>query len=673
MKAAFGMGMLNPQQRDAVMHTEGPVLILAGAGTGKTRTITARMAHMVDKGIQPETILAVTFTNKASNEMRERVIEMVADGKGKKIVLGTFHAFCVKLLREHAEKLGYKKNWTIYTQGEQTSLIKRIVSRMVTKDESVDPAKIQSRISSAKNSGESLGDPQHSLEAAVMEAYQSEMRALNAMDFDDLILLGVDLMENHEDVRFRVRDKHRYVMVDEFQDTNGLQMRLLNALVGEPFNVCVVGDDDQSIYGWRGADITNILEFEKFFPDPHVIKLEENYRSTTPILHTANSLIKNNAGRRPKTLWSRNPGNDNVRLVITEDDKEEAEMIASEIDTAHFQNAQPYEDFAVLFRTNEQSRVLEQQFRQRKMPYRVVGSRSFFDRREIKDICAYLNVLHNPHDDMNLLRILNTPTRGIGNTTAELARDESVERGCSIWVVLSDPRFQRKLPEKSRNAVQGFTDIILKYAGPASTPGTFVAEMTKVLLAEIGYMAFLEKAAKKPEEYATWVTCIDSFLAQIADYDERNRTGGLAGFLDEVCLNDEREDKKEDDIMQKKGVCLITMHASKGLEFPVVYLPGCEQGIIPHKRSYDEGRVDEERRLLYVGLTRAMKKLTVSYVRWRMKYGEKQAQLPSPFLKELDRTHVEEHDYGKHMKETVTAEEGASFITGLRAMLKQGK
>ena len=673
MKAAFGMGMLNPQQREAVMRTDGPVLILAGAGTGKTRTITARMAHMVDKGILPETILAVTFTNKASNEMRERVIDMVADGKGKKIVMGTFHAFCVKLLREHAQKLGYKKNWTIYTQSEQTSLIKRIVARMVTKDESYDPAKVQSRISSAKNSGESLGDPEHSLDAAVMQAYQSEMRALNAMDFDDLILLGVELLEEHEDVRFRARDVHRYVMVDEFQDTNGLQMRLLNALVGPPFNVCVVGDDDQSIYGWRGADITNILEFEKFFPDPHVIKLEENYRSTTPILHTANSLIKNNAGRRPKTLWSRNPGNDNVRLLIAEDDKEEAEMIASEIDAAHFQNGQPYEDFAVLFRTNEQSRVLEQQFRQRKMPYRVVGSRSFFDRREIKDICSYLTVLHNPHDDISLLRILNTPTRGIGNSTAELARDESVERGCSIWVVLSDPRFQRKLPEKSRNAVQGFTDIILKYAGPAAAPGTFIAEMTKVLLAEIGYMAYLEKAAKKPEEYATWVTCIDSFLAQIAGYDERNRTGGLAGFIDEIALNDEREDKKEDDIMQKKGVCLITMHASKGLEFPVVYLPGCEQGIIPHKRSYDEGRVDEERRLLYVGLTRAMKKLTVSYVRWRMKYGEKQAQLPSPFLKELDRTYVEEHDYGKHMKETVTAEENVSFISGLRAMIKQGK
>jgi len=673
MKAAFGMGMLNPQQRDAVMHTEGPVLILAGAGTGKTRTITARMAHMVDKGIQPETILAVTFTNKASNEMRERVIEMVADGKGKKIVLGTFHAFCVKLLREHAEKLGYKKNWTIYTQSEQTSLLKRIITRLITKDETCDAAKVQSRISSAKNSGESLGDPETSLDAAIMQAYQGEMRALNAMDFDDLILLGVELMEEHEDVRFRVRDKHRYVMVDEFQDTNGLQMRLLRALVGPPYHVCVVGDDDQSIYGWRGADITNILEFERFFPDPHIIKLEENYRSTTPILHTANSLIKNNAGRRPKTLWSRNPGTDNVRLLAADDDQQEAEMIASEIETAHFQEARPYEDFAVLFRTNDQSRVLEQQFRQRKMPYRVVGSRSFFDRREIKDVCAYLSVMHNPHDDINLLRILNTPLRGIGNSTAELARDDSVQRGCSIWVVLSDPAFQRKIPEKTRNAVQGFLHVINKYAQSAGAPGTFLAEMTKVLLAEIGYMAYLEKAAKKPEEYAAWATCIDSFLAQIAAYDERNRSGGLAGFLDEISLNDEREDKREEDIMQKKGVCLITMHASKGLEFPVVYLPGCEQGLMPHKRSYEEGRVDEERRLFYVGLTRAMKKLTLSFVRWRTRYGEKQAQLPSAFLKELDRTYVDERDYAKHMKETVSAEENVSFISGLRAMLNQGK
>jgi DNA helicase-2/ATP-dependent DNA helicase PcrA len=671
MKTAFGMGMLNPEQREAVMQIDGPVLILAGAGTGKTRTITARMSYMVDQGIPPENILAVTFTNKAANEMRERVIEAVADGKGKKIVMGTFHAFCVKLLREHAEKLGYKKNWTIYTQNEQTSLLKRIVGRMTTKEESYDPSKAQSKISSSKNSGVSLGNPEESLDAAIMQAYQAEMRALNAMDFDDLIILGVQLLEDYEDVRELVRLKHRYVMVDEFQDTNSLQMRLLRALVGPPYNVCVVGDDDQSIYGWRGADITNILEFERFFPDPRVIKLEENYRSTTPILHTANSLIRNNVGRRPKTLWSRNLGSDNVRLLITEDDKQEAEMIVKEIENAHLQNKSPWEEFAVLFRTNDQSRVLEQHFRQRQIPYRVVGARSFFDKREIKDITSYLTVLHNPHDDVSLQRIVNTPTRGIGAATVELAREESIERGCSMFVVLSDPNFQRKLPEKTRNSIINFAEIINKYSNSAAAPGTLLGKMTELLIQEIGYFAYLEKGAKDPEDMEVWKTALGSLVEQINNYDTRNRKDGLAGFLDEICLNDEREDK-DDDIMDKKGVCLITMHASKGLEFPVVYLPGVEQGLLPHKRSWDEGRVDEERRLFYVGLTRAMKNLTLSYVRWRTRWGEKLAQLPSPFLKELDRKYIQELDYAKHMREPVTLDENKSFISGLRAMLQEG-
>lgn len=668
MKAAFGMGMLNPEQREAVMHIDGPVLILAGAGTGKTRTITARMAHMVESGIRPENILAVTFTNKAANEMRERVDGMIPDGKGKKIVLGTFHAFCVRLLREHAEKVGYKNNWVIYTQSEQTSLLKRIITRLMGRDESYDPAKAQSRISNAKNMGLSLGDPEKDTDAAIMQAYQSELRALNAMDFDDLILLGVELLEEHADVREAKRALHRYVMVDEFQDTNSLQMRLLRALVGPPYNVCVVGDDDQSIYGWRGAEITNILEFERFFSDPRIIKLEENYRSTTPILHTANSLIKNNAGRRPKTLWSRNAGSDQVRLIVAQDDKEEADMIAKEIEQAHFQNKLPWEDFAVLFRTNEQSRVLEQQFRQRRIPYRVVGARSFFDRREIKDVVAYLTTCHNVHDDIHLLRILNTPTRGIGNATAEMAREESTQRGCSIFVVLCDPDFQRRMPGKTREAIQFFVELINKYSNSARTPGVLLGAMTRQLIAEINYMGFLEKGAKEPDDVASWEGGITSFLEQIDAYDERNRKDGISGFLDEISLNDDRED---DDITKKSGVCLITMHASKGLEFPNVYLPGMEQGLLPHKRSYDEGRIDEERRLFYVGITRAMKKLTLSYVRWRMKYAERQAQLPSPFLKELDRTYIMEQDYGRHMRETVTQEENLNFISGLRAMVKK--
>lgn len=660
-------GTLNPQQRQAATHIHGPLLILAGAGTGKTRVVTARIAFMIGEGIAPEHILSVTFTNKAAAEMRERVKDMVRDGLGKKVVLGTFHAFCARLLREFAEHVGYKKNFVIYSQNEQISLMKRVLKGLLIKEETLDPQAALSRISKAKNHGEDLGDPEQDLTAAAAQKYADEMRALNAMDFDDLLCLGVRLLEETESVRRILHQRHRYVMVDEFQDTNSLQMRLLRALVPPPHNVCVVGDDDQSIYGWRGAEITNITEFENFFPNPTVVKLEENYRSTTPILHTANSLIKNNIGRRPKSLWSRNAGNDLVRLIATEDDLEEAEMIAKEVEQGYFSNKEPWESYAVLFRTNDQSRILEQSFRQRKIPYRVVGARSFFDRREVKDILSYLTVLHNPHDDIALLRILNTPTRGIGGATAELARDRSMEKHYSIWVALCDDDFLRQIPEKSRTAVRGFTALISKYAAAAGEPGTDLVTLTEALIKEAEYMEYLQKLAKKPEEFHAWEEGLGLFLTQMGKYQERNRKDGLAGFLDEVSLNDEREDK--DDIEKKKGVCLITLHASKGLEFPIVYLPGLEKGILPHKRSYEENRIDEERRLFYVGITRARRRLTLSFVRYRMKWGQKQSELPSPFLDELDRTYVDEMDYTKHMKEQTSTEENTNFFAGLRAML----
>ena len=662
-------GTLNPQQRQAATHIHGPLLILAGAGTGKTRVITARIAYMVNEGILPEHILAVTFTNKAATEMRERVKDMVRDGLGRKVVLGTFHAFCARILREFAAHVGYKPNFVIYSQSEQVSLMKRVLKDLLVKDETLDPQAALAKISKAKNHTESLGDPTEDLYAAVAQRYGDEMRALNVMDFDDLLCLGVRLLEENADVRERLHERHRFLMVDEFQDTNSLQMRLLRALVPAPYNVCVVGDDDQSIYGWRGAEITNITEFENFFPNPTVVKLEENYRSTTPILHTANSLIVNNAGRRPKKLWSRNHGSDPVRLVAVEDDKEESEMIAREIERAHFTMREPFESFAVLFRTNDQSRILEQAFRQYRLPYRVVGARSFFDRREVKDIVSYLTVAHNPHDDIALLRVLNTPTRGIGNATAELARERSMERGGSVWVALCDEDFLRQIPDKSRTAVRSFTALINKFHQSAHTQGTLLAPMAEALMLEVGYMDYLKKLAKKPEDMQGWENGLKGLMTQITNYDERNRKDGLGGFLDEISLNDEREDK--DDIEKKKGVCLITLHASKGLEFPIVYLPGLEKGILPHKRSYDEGRLDEERRLFYVGITRAQKKLTMSHVRHRTKWGQKQSELPSPFLEELDRTYIEELDYSKHMKEQVPVEETGNFFAGLKAMLAE--
>lgn len=660
-------GTLNPQQRQAATHIHGPLLILAGAGTGKTRVVTARVAFMINEGIKAEHILAVTFTKKAAAEMRERVKDMCRAGQGKKVIVGTFHAFCAKLLREFAEHVGYKKNFVIYSAAEQVSLIKRVLKGLLIKEETMDPQKALARISKAKNNGEEVGDPTMDLYAAVAEKYANEMRALNVMDFDDLLCLGVKLLEENGAVRATLHQRHRYVTVDEFQDTNSLQMRLLRALVPAPYNVCVVGDDDQSIYGWRGAEITNITEFENFFPNPTVVKLEENYRSTTAILHTANSLIKNNVGRREKQLWSRNANIDPVRLVVVEDDAEEAEMIAKEIEAGFYNNKEPWESYAVLFRTNDQSRILEQAFRAKKITYRVVGARSFFDRREVKDVLSYLTILHNPHDDISLLRVLNTPTRGIGGTTAELARDHSMVKQFSIWVALCDEDFLRQIPEKSRNAVRGFTELICKYSSSASTQGTDLVTLTEALIKEVEYMEYLQKMAKKPEEYNAWENGLSLFLTQIANYQENNKADGLGGFIDSVTLNDEREDK--DDIEKKKGVCLITLHASKGLEFPIVYLPGIEQGIMPHKRSFEEGRVDEERRLFYVGITRARQKLTMSFVRFRTKWGQKQSSLPSTFLNELDRTHVDEMDYTMHMKETPTQEENTNFFAGLKAML----
>jgi DNA helicase-2/ATP-dependent DNA helicase PcrA len=660
-------GTLNPQQRQAATHIHGPLLILAGAGTGKTRVVTARVAFMINEGIKAEHILAVTFTNKAAAEMRERVKDMCRAGQGKKVIVGTFHAFCAKLLREFAEHVGYKKNFVIYSAAEQVSLIKRVLKGLLIKEETMDPQKALARISKAKNNGEEVGDPTMDLYAAVAEKYANEMRALNVMDFDDLLCLGVKLLEENGVVRATLHQRHRYVTVDEFQDTNSLQMRLLRALVPAPYNVCVVGDDDQSIYGWRGAEITNITEFENFFPNPTVVKLEENYRSTTAILHTANSLIKHNVGRREKQLWSRNANIDPVRLVVVEDDAEEAEMIAKEIEAGFYNNKEPWESYAVLFRTNDQSRILEQAFRAKKITYRVVGARSFFDRREVKDILSYLTILHNPHDDISLLRVLNTPTRGIGGTTAELARDHSMVKQFSIWVALCDEDFLRQIPEKSRNAVRSFTELICKYASSASAQGTDLVTLTEALIKEVEYMEYLQKMAKKPEEYNAWENGLSLFLTQIANFQENNKTDGLGGFIDSVTLNDEREDK--DDIEKKKGVCLITLHASKGLEFPIVYLPGIEQGIMPHKRSFEEGRVDEERRLFYVGITRARQKLTMSFVRFRTKWGQKQSSLPSAFLNELDRTHVDEMDYTMHMKETPSQEENTNFFANLKAMM----
>lgn len=657
---------LNDAQGEAVRQTEGPVLILAGAGTGKTRVVTTRIAYMVDQKVDPASILAVTFTNKAANEMRERAGQMIRKEDAKHLTICTFHSLCVRLLRLSIEKLGYKKNFTIYSGSDQRGLIKRIITRSAAKDENLDPGLALSLISKAKNSEIDVDENQDSLISQVFRRYTRELKALNAVDFDDLLVLAVRLLEDHADIRMQWQARFQYMMVDEFQDTNGLQMRLLQNLVGSGNNVCVVGDDDQSIYGWRGAEVTNILEFERFFPSPKVIKLEENYRSTKPILETANQLIRHNTTRREKRLWTQNPGDHKIRLMGIPGDQEEGEFIASEIWDGHHMQRTAYEDYAILFRTNTQSRIIEQSLREKKIPYRLIGGQSFFDRREIKDVMSYLQIFCNPHDDVSLLRVINTPPRGIGKNVVEMALQQSVEWDKSIYSTLKQPEFVGKLGTRARTCIQAFLKFLDYYSDAVISRNADYAGLTDRVMEDIGYAEFVAKSCKKEEEKKARAEALGEFMYGLREHQKRN-SKGLQAYLDDVALLAERE--KDDDIEGKKGVCLITLHAAKGLEFPHVYLIGLEEGILPHKRSIEEGTRDEERRLLYVGITRAKKTLTLSYCYTRKRYGDPLPCYPSSFIKELDREHVEEASYQDWLNKPASEDQAQSAFAKMREML----
>jgi DNA helicase II / ATP-dependent DNA helicase PcrA len=666
MARGFDLSKLNPQQRAAVTAVRGPVLILAGAGTGKTRTITARIAHMLEQGIPASQVLAVTFTNKAATEMRERVKGMVPKGSAGKLLICTFHSLCVRILRGSIDKLGFKRNFSIHTASEQTSMIKRILVRRVGREEKIEPAGIVARISASKNRNRPFTEEDDPLVRAVASDYESEKRAINAVDFDDLLVFAVEVLREHPEVRAKWREQFRYLMVDEFQDTNRLQLDLLRLLAGPERNVCVVGDDDQSIYGWRGAEIENILGFERWFENPKVIRLEENYRSTTPILHTANSLIRHNLNRREKKLWSGIPGADPVRLAALPGDAAEAEFVINEIQVAGFAEKRSWDDFAVLFRTNKQSRPFEEQLRARKIPYRMIGGQSFFDRREIKDLLAYLTALVHPEDDIHLLRILNTPPRGISNATAATAVERSQELGLPVWATLAHERFRSALGGRAREAVGGFFELIARNSALARDDPAGAA---RALLAEIDYDDYVRRTSKTPEEARTRIEALGSVIEDLRRHHLEHRDEGLQGFLDAVALAGDREDSGND-LEKQSGVSLITLHAAKGLEFPVVYLTGVEDGLMPHKRSLEEGTRDEERRLFYVGITRAMRQLTMTFCYTRRKWGEDSPCMPSPFLRELDPQFIEEIDIEAMLNQPASEEDRAACIDQLRAMLE---
>ncbi|MBT7981943.1 MAG: UvrD-helicase domain-containing protein, partial [Akkermansiaceae bacterium] len=536
----FDLADLNSSQRDAVRQIYGPVLILAGAGTGKTRTVISRVAHMIDTGILPSHILAVTFTNKAANEMRERISSIVKKNQAKEITVCTFHSLCVRILRQGIDRIGYKKNFTIYTGSDQVGLVRKLIARKSAKDESLDHNLALSLIGRSKNKGVAVSEMNDSLISEIEKAYNAELKILNALDFDDLLLFAVKLLNDHEDLRSVWRDKFQFITVDEFQDTNGQQMKLIQNLVGKDQNICVVGDDDQSIYGWRGAEITNILDFERFFNEPKIIKLEQNYRSTQAILHTANSVICHNSGRREKKLWSENVANENVRIIAMADEDAESQLVVDEILEMTATEKRKYEDFAVLFRTNSQSRLFETKLREYKIPYRVIGGQSFFDRREIKDLIAYLTIIKNPDDDINLLRIINNPPRGIGAASIEIATEQSRDLGVSLSEVLQSEEYQKKLPQRSRSSVKKFIDMLEDYRSPMMASHSGFGSLFSQLVDEIDFVDYLGRTCKTDTEREQRKLNVVDFLTSLRDYDSSGRKNGLQGFLDGIALQQDR-------------------------------------------------------------------------------------------------------------------------------------
>lgn len=612
---------------------------------------------MVEKGIPASQILAVTFTNKAANEMLERVSDMISKKAGKEVTVCTFHSLCVRILRMGIDRLGYKPNFTIYTGNDQKGLISRIIISKGGINEKLKPAEVLAMISNAKNTPEGIAGMTDEFIADIAQAYQNELRAQNAVDFDDLLVLGERLLREFPEVREKCRKRWTRVTVDEFQDTNKLQMRLLQQLVDKPYHVCVVGDDDQSIYGWRGAEAANILEFEKFFPNPEVILLETNYRSSKAIIHTANSLIVNNKGRREKQLRPHKTGGHDIRIISMPGDEEEAQFIAHEISDLHRVEKIPLEDVAILFRTNMQSRSLEQAMREEEIPYRMIGAQSFYDKREVRDVMAYLEIMHNPLADVPLLRIMNAPPRGIGQGASVLLTDSSHERGSSVWEAMGNP--PEELQTRAKKGIAEFVELVQEYRERIITKHENMGRVMLEFLKKIDYIEWVKRNSKNEKESDQRRDSIDDVIQMLTHASKQGKT--LQEFLRTSALAQDRED--DNDIEKQKGVTLITLHASKGLEYPIVYLVGLEQGILPHKRSVEEGTGDEERRLLYVGITRAQDRLTLTRCDKRSKYGKEEACEESVFLKELSPEYLEMLDYDDIMGADATADDIADLFS----------
>ncbi len=645
---------LNPQQREAARTTDGPVLVLAGAGSGKTRVITQRIAHILHNQLaEPSEVLAVTFTNKAAAEMRERVSQLIGKGDAKPIVISTFHSYCLKVLRQHAERIGIRKNFSIAGESDARTLLRRVVDELNTHDTGYSPGTFQSAISLAKNRCEAPGETKPGLITretqvkyeeqlpAVYEKYESALRAANSLDFDDLLLQTLRLWERDAVALDLCRSAFKFIMVDEYQDTNAVQYGLLRKLAEEHRNLCVVGDDDQSIYAWRGADPKNILEFERDYPEAKIITLDQNYRSTETILNAANAVIGNNSVRREKKLWSALGKGRAIDWITVADEDAEAKEALKWLRYIQEKTGARYRDFAFLYRSNQQSRIFEITLRQAGIPYVVVGGQDFFERTEVRDIISYLKVISNPRDEAAFLRVVNMPRRGIGDVTLHRVHDLCRERKCSLGQALHTVLQEGDAPKQAVQGIRQFLGLLQRYR-ERFKEGSTLREALEGLVTDIDYHGELERNSRGPQQaLARWQN-VEAVVNAVAAYEENTETPTLAGFLDESHLNADPTFNNRDKRKQA-GVTLMTVHSAKGLEFPFVFVVGCEEGLLPHENAIRDNTLDEERRLFYVALTRAKRHATLFETISRVRHGKERPAKTSRFLEEIPADLLKRH------------------------------
>ncbi|HMS55772.1 MAG TPA: UvrD-helicase domain-containing protein [Fimbriimonadaceae bacterium] len=631
---AIDLNALNPEQREAVEHDGGPLLVFAGAGSGKTRVVTYRIARLIDMGVPPQRILAVTFTNKAAREMRER-IETVAGGAARGLWMGTFHSLCAKFLRIDGRSIGIDNSFVIYDDADQLSLIREILKAKDIDDKSIQPRGLLTEISGAKEkllSPEKYADRAtgffERIAAEVYKSYNGLLKKANALDFDDLLYYMVRLLEEREDVREKYQERFLQVLVDEYQDVNFAQYQIVNLISAKHRNLMVVGDDDQSIYAWRGADVSLILRFEKDHRDARTVKLQQNYRSTQTILKAAHEVIKHNRGRADKEMWTENQNGTRITLRMHGTEQDEAMAVVESVLADVQSGRRKYKDFAVLYRTNAQSRVLEEAFIMMRVPHMLIGGQRFYERKEIKDMLSYLRLVLNPQDDVSIRRVLNVPTRGIGNTTLGNLDSWARERGLSLLYALRDQELQAGMQKKTASAIRGFLGLIDE-AQTVAEKGS-VAETLKFMLNQSGYMEALRQ--ERSEESIGRLENLQELLNVTMEYDATSEDPSLFGFLESVAL------VADTDGLDNGGnaVTLMTLHSAKGLEFPVVYLVGLEEGVFPHSRSLgSDSELEEERRLCYVGMTRAMEELHLKHAHRRSLYGTPNFNKRSRFLDDI--------------------------------------